>query len=92
MTIVLGLGRDAENPQSHFDDVSLAYYEYDVDDLDLDGDGAPDVADNCPDEFNPGQQDGDSDGHGVVCDCDVGNPGAWAPGGAEVNDGLALFQ
>ncbi|MCP3993705.1 MAG: hypothetical protein GY722_01370, partial [bacterium] len=88
MTIVAGLGRDADGAQSHFDDVSLEYFEYGVIEIDSDGDSRPDIDDNCPDDPNPGQEDGDSDGHGTVCDCDDGNPGAYAPGGGEVNDGL----
>jgi hypothetical protein len=33
-----------------------------------DGDGVPAIQDNCPDVFNPGQKDIDSDGIGDVCD------------------------
>lgn len=35
---------------------------------DADGDGIPDDADNCPDDFNPGQEDRDHDFLGDVCD------------------------
>jgi len=35
---------------------------------DTDGDGVPDDVDNCPDDFNPQQQDQDRDGAGTVCD------------------------
>lgn len=36
--------------------------------LDLDGDGTPDVLDNCPTIANRGQQDADGDGLGNACD------------------------
>jgi hypothetical protein len=49
---------------------------------DTDGDGIPDVTDNCPNDANPGQEDADGDGMGDVCDdCTdtdadgFGNPG-----------------
>ncbi len=35
---------------------------------DLDGDGAPDAADNCPGFRNPSQSDVDADSHGDTCD------------------------
>ena len=41
---------------------------------DSDGDGVVDVRDNCPDDYNPGQEDADEDGEGDVCDdgcCDT---------------------
>ncbi|MEM7245467.1 MAG: hypothetical protein AAF533_08985 [Acidobacteriota bacterium] len=88
LTVVLGLGRDADGPQSRFDDVTLEYYLFDVSDNDRDGDGRADVADNCPDDPNPDQDDADADGHGAACDCDDTNPGAHEPGSDEVNDGL----
>lgn len=36
-------------------------------DIDDDGDGIPDVEDNCPHVFNPDQADGDGDGIGDGC-------------------------
>ena len=35
---------------------------------DSDGDGTPDVSDNCPDDANPDQADGDGDADGDICD------------------------
>lgn len=53
---------------------------------DGDGDGVPDVDDNCPTTYNPGQEDSDGDDLGDVCDSDVTNPdsdGDGAPDGAD---------
>ena len=42
---------------------------------DSDGDGKPDLTDNCPDIHNPNQSDIDSDGDGDVCDSDIDDDG-----------------
>lgn len=39
-------------------------------DDDEDGDGFPDLVDNCPSVANAGQDDDDGDGVGLACDCD----------------------
>ena len=43
--------------------------------IDTDGDGYPDVDDNCPLDMNPSQADYDSDGDGDDCDYDDDNDG-----------------
>ena len=43
--------------------------------LDTDGDGVPDLCDNCSSTPNPDQLDTDSDGYGNVCDADFDNNG-----------------
>lgn len=48
--------------------------------FDGDGDGIPDIQDNCPFVFNPNQNDFDQDGYGDACDADRdgdGIPDAW---------------
>lgn len=37
---------------------------------DVDGDGIPNTTDNCPDKYNPNQEDMDQDGMGDLCDDD----------------------
>jgi len=50
-------------------------------DLDDDGDGVNDAADNCPAVYNPDQVDGDRDGIGDLCDA------AWNMSGPGGNTG-----
>jgi hypothetical protein len=49
-------------------------------DPDADGDGIPDVLDNCPNDANPDQFDQDGDGLGDACDGCPGDPSKIAPG------------
>jgi len=54
---------------------------------DVDGDGAADDADNCPDTSNANQADADGDGVGDVCDvCPGGNDNADADGDGVADD------
>lgn len=41
--------------------------------VDSDGDGVVDPNDNCPYDYNPGQEDRNSDGWGDVCECIAAN-------------------
>ena len=41
---------------------------------DRDSDGIPDNEDNCPDDYNPGQEDTDGDGIGDACEGQPGPP------------------
>jgi len=56
-------------------DVNLCY-------TDIDGDGVPDYLDNCPDDYNSGQEDADADGVGDACDecTDTDGDGYGNPG------------
>jgi len=40
---------------------------------DYDADGIPNTIDNCPSDYNPGQEDSDGDGIGDECECDAAN-------------------
>ena len=52
---------------------------------DGDGDGIPDIADNCPFIANPSQTDADGDGHGAACDCNDTQASIY-PGATEIPD------
>ena len=47
---------------------------------DSDGDGVPDIADNCPDDHNPDQADADGDHVGDACDGCPQDPNKTEPG------------
>jgi len=47
---------------------SSSFYDLTDNYVDGDGDGVPDLVDNCPDTYNPDQNDLDGDGKGDVCD------------------------
>jgi hypothetical protein len=49
--------------------------------VDSEGDGAGDLCDVCPDDFDPEQADGDGDGAGDVCDCQPTDPTDREPPG-----------
>ncbi|MFQ5876921.1 MAG: PKD domain-containing protein [Acidobacteriota bacterium] len=57
--------------EAGLDDVSVRVLEGFPD---ADGDGLPDVADNCPTTPNPPQADADGDGAGDPCDCAPTDP------------------
>ncbi|TMA52074.1 MAG: hypothetical protein E6J75_17455 [Deltaproteobacteria bacterium] len=50
---------------------------------DTDGDGFPDVADNCPTVANPDQRDGDHDGVGDACETGADADGDGVPDAAD---------
>ncbi len=54
---------------------------------DSDGDGSPDICDNCPEDSNASQTDADADGAGAACDCDDSDPDVH-PGAVEICNGV----
>lgn len=67
------LGRVLESNDGAFASWLLDATAVDAPDLDSDGDGVPDVSDNCIRNANPSQTDTDGDGHGNRCDIDFNN-------------------
>ncbi len=54
---------------------------------DTDGDGIPDIIDNCPLIANANQIDADNDSYGAACDCNDTNASV-NPGATELCDGI----
>ena len=63
-TIVLQEGYDV----LHIDDIGGGFKEIWAEAADTDGDGVPNLEDNCPDEPNTDQVNNDGDVHGDACD------------------------
>lgn len=64
---------------------------------DADGDGIADAADNCPQRYNPNQEDGDQDGVGDICDncvavVNAGQEDADEDGYGDVCDNCVLLH
>ena len=80
-----GLKADLGGGLSGFDlDAVAAVHSIDTAGLpDTDGDGFPDVADNCPTVANPDQRDGDHDGVGDACETGADADGDGVPDAAD---------
>jgi len=66
----LGVGRASGGPYQGFDYAEIIVMNvFDpCSTWDCDGDGIPYDVDNCPDTYNPGQENNDNDSHGDACD------------------------
>jgi hypothetical protein len=74
---VLGSPEDLGQAQAVRARVSAAIETF----ADSEGDGWPDLVDNCPLLSNPSQEDRDSDGLGDACDCARASNGRRQRGG-----------
>lgn len=65
----IGDREDGENDygRAHWDDITITQP------VDSDGDGIMDPDDNCPYDYNPNQEDRNSDGWGDICECRAAN-------------------
>jgi hypothetical protein len=61
-------------------------------DSDRDADGIPDTEDNCPDVYNPNQNDGDSDGVGNACETQTPTGSAVLVGAGDISSGGSRDQ
>jgi hypothetical protein len=75
---VLGSPEDLGKAQAARAQVKAAIETF----ADGEGDGWPDAVDNCPQVWNPSQDDYDGDGQGDACDCAGASAGRGRGGGA----------
>jgi hypothetical protein len=59
---------------------------------DIDGDSVPDNVDNCPNDYNPGQEDADNDNVGDVCDEVHGDISGTVSGDVLENTYVLLYE
>ena len=57
---------------------------------DRDGDGIPDIKDNCPDVYNPSQADANGNKIGDACECTAAAPGRCVAGGGSTSTDCLL--